>query len=320
MPRRIEWDIVVIGGANTDYVIRGPRLPAPSETVRGETFRQAPGGKGANQALAAARLGARSALVARLGRDDRAHEIVTRLERERVNTHHLTHDHAAPTGIALIMVDRHGEKQILTLPGANYQFNLDDVYAAAGMISSCRVLIMQLEVPLKCLMAAAHIAREAGVMIVLNPSPPIALPDELLRLTDVIRINAREATVLTGEQVHDRDSARRAAELLLERGVGAVAIQAGQDGNLILWPHHEAWLPKLPVSTVDTTGAGAAFSAALAVALAEGRSLEEAGPFANAAAALATTKLGAQAGLPQRRAVQALMDHVHAEHFDWNNS
>jgi ribokinase len=205
------------------------------------------------------------------------------------------------------MVDGRGEKAILIAPGANGRMSAADVDAAAGLIQSARVVLCQLEIPLETVLTACRLARAAGARVVLDPAPARPLPDELLRLLDVIRPNSHEAETLTGVKVHDRASARQAADQLLSRGVGAVAVQAGDEGNLLVWSDGECWMPKLPVHSIDATGAGDAFAAGLAVMLAEGRPLSEAGPYANAAAALATTVVGAQAGLPTRDAVLRLL-------------
>ena len=303
----MQWDVVVVGSVNTDFLIRGPKLPTPGETALGEEFHEGPGGKGANQAVAAARLGARTALVARLGRDRRGDELAERLSAEGVDLRHVVRDAEAVTGAAVILVDHHGEKEILIAPGANGRMGAADLDAAADMIRSARVVLCQLEIPLEAVSAAFRLGRAAGAKTVLDPAPARPLPDELLRLLDVIRPNASEAEALTGIPVHDRAAARRAAEQLLGRGVRAVAVQAGDEGNLLVWAGGECWMPKLPVKSIDATGAGDAFAAGLAVMLAEGRPLDEAGPFANAAAALATTVVGAQSGLPRREAVEKLL-------------
>jgi ribokinase len=307
MTRSMEWDVVVVGSANTDFSVRGPKLPAAGETVGGEEFHEGAGGKGANQAVAAARLGARTALVARVGRDRRGDELLRGLAAEGVDLRHVAHDPDAPTGAAIIMVDRKGEKSILVAPGANGRMGAADVDAAAGMIQAARVVLCQLEIPLETVLTACRLARAAGARVVLDPAPARPVPDELLRLLDVIRPNASEAETLTGVKVRDRKSARRAADVLLGRGVGAVAVQAGDEGDLLVWGEGECWLPRFPVKSVDATGAGDAFAAGLAVMLAEGRPLNEAGPFASAAAALATTAVGAQSALPRRDAVLRLL-------------
>jgi ribokinase len=304
---REGWDVAVVGSANTDFLVRGPKLPAAGETVEGEDYHEGAGGKGANQAVAAARLGARTAFVGRVGRDRRGDDLARRLEAENVDLRGLTCDPESPTGAAVIMVDRRGEKAILVAPGANGRMGPLDVEAAADVIRSARVVLCQLEIPLEAVLAACRLARAAEARVVLDPAPARPLPDELLPLLDVIRPNASEAEALTGVRVQDRDSARRAAEWLLARGVGAAAVQAGQEGDLLVWPGGECWLPRLPVQSIDATGAGDAFAAGLAVMLAQGRPWTEAGPFANAAAALATTVVGAQAGLPRREAVHRLL-------------
>lgn len=296
-----HWDIIVVGGLNSDYVVRGSRLPGPGETIDGHEFCASAGGKGANQAVAAARLGARVALIGRVGADSRGDQLIEDLRRESVDTQFIFRDAKQPSGVALVMVDGKGEKQILTAPGANHRLSTRDVRKALSSLGSFRVLLMQFEVPLPAIMTAARLGRKAGANIVLDPAPPVEFPsDELFRLVDVIRPNATEAEALTGICVQDCTSARKAARALLNRGVRAVAVQAGSEGNLLVWRDGERLLPKLPVRCVDATGAGDAFAAGVAVGLAEGRAFEAAGLLGNTAAGLATTKLGAQAGLPDR--------------------
>jgi ribokinase len=305
-----KWDVVVVGGANTDFLVQGSALPKPGETIDGETFQTAPGGKGANQAVAAARLGARVAFVGRLGTEERGDEIMDILRREGIDTRYVSRDRNAPTGVALIMVDKAGEKQIMTAPGANHRLRERHVQRAATVIRRARVVLMQFEVPSKTVLKAARLAREAGAKVVLDPAPPRRTSRELLALIDLIRPNASEAEALTRINATNRTSARRAAQKLFVAGARAAALQAGTGGNLLVWQAGdggECWIPKMRVKTVDATGAGDAFIAALAVALAEGQSFEIAGVFASAAAALATTKVGAQAGLPFRQEVFALM-------------
>jgi ribokinase len=302
-----RFDIVVVGGINSDYLIRGAKLPQPGETVDGEQFFHGPGGKGANQAVAAARLGARAALVARIGRDDRGNEMLAGLKREGVDTRFVVRDAKESTGAAVIMVDAQAEKQILSAPGANRRLTVRDVQRALSQ-AMARVVLMQFEVPLATVTATARLARKLGAQVLLDPAPPVELPsDALLRFVDVIRPNSSEAEALTGIQVSNQASARRAAAKLIQRGVRAVAMQAGDDGNLLVWHGGTQLLPKLPVKSVDATGAGDAFIAALAVGIAEGRAFIEAGWMANGAAALATTKLGAQTALPRRKELSKLL-------------
>jgi ribokinase len=307
------YHVVVVGGVNTDYLVKGERLPAPGQTLDGEVFQEAPGGKGANQAVAVARLGCRVALIARIGADERGRKILDQLADEEVDVTYTHRSDEAPTGVALIMVDHSGEKQILTAPGANRQLTEADVRGAKKTIVASKVLLVQLEVPLPAVALALRLARAAGVRTVLDPAPAVPLAENMLKLVDVIRPNASEAETLTGVPVRDQGSAAHAARVLLGYGVGAVVVQAGEAGDLLVTPDQERLFPRLPVESVDATGAGDAFAAALAVSLAEGRPLTEAAVFGSAAAALATTRLGAQAGLPRRKEVRQLLEQFAGE-------
>jgi len=303
--------IVVIGGANTDFLIRAARLPQPGETITGEEFDHAvAGGKGANQAVAAARLGARVTFVGRVGADERGRALLRQLKGEGIDVRHVVKDRRAPTGVAMISVDATGEKQILVAPGANARLTAADIRRAAPVITRAAMVILQFEVPMKANLAAARIAHRAGVPILLDPAPAANPPKELLRCVTILRANEHEAEALTGVRVKDRRTAQKAATRLLELGPRAAIISAGE-GNLAVWSTNGGpetlWLPRLSVKALDATGAGDAFAAALAVALAEGRPMSAAAPFANAAAALATTKVGAQEALPHRPAVLALL-------------
>jgi ribokinase len=301
-----QLDVVVVGGVATDYLVHGPSLPEPGGSVVGDFFLTALGGKGANGAVAAVRLGARAALVARVGADERGQRQVAQLARQGVKMDAVVLDPEASSGVTLVMVDGGGKKQSLSSPGANRRLSVLDVTRAAEQIAAARVLLVQLEVPLEAVRAAVRLARAAGARVVLDPAPAVPLPEELLGDVHIIRPNASEAETLTGVAVRDRASARRAASNLLRRGVGAAVISA-PDGSLLLSPDGELWLPNLPVESVDSTGAGDAFAAALAVAMAEEQPLFDAVRFAHAASALATTRLGAQAGLPRREEVLALL-------------
>jgi ribokinase len=245
--------------------------------------------------------------VARVGKDARGESALSRLVAEGVNCDCVVQDPVLETGIALVMVDWEGEKQILTAPGANGWLTVADVKDAAAVIEGARVLLTQLEVPMDAVREAMEAAHRNDVQVILDAAPPHPLRDEMLQLIDVIRANSGEAEVLTGIPVQDHASARRAAHQLLERGAKAVVVQAGAEGNLVVSADSEELLPKIRVPTVDSTGAGDAFAAALAVMLAEKKPLIEAATFANAAAALKTTVLGAQAGLPKRETVLALL-------------
>jgi len=301
-----RWDVLVFGAANTDYLVKASRLPRAGEMVPGDVFLEAPGGKGANQAVAAARLGARTAFAGRVGDDHRGEVILEALRREGVDTTHVQQDPSAPSGVALITVDATGERQVATAPGANGRVMLQDVAALTDELRATRVLLVQLEVSQDAVARAIELAARAGARVVLDPAPAGAVPDEALALVDVVRPNAIEAGAMTGICVRDRDSAERAARELLRRGARS-AVVAAPGGNLLLAPDTEMWVPKLAVKAVDSTGADDAFTAALAVCLAEERPLDQAVVFASAAAAFATTRIGAQAALPRRQEVERLM-------------
>jgi ribokinase len=301
------YDVVVVGKANIDYLARGATLPKPGEGVNGDTFQEGCGGKGANQAVGAARLGAKVALIARIGTDLRGEAVLTALEANGVDTAHVTRDPFDHTGVALCQVDAAGSKQILSAAGANARLTAALVRDAAAVLRDCRVLLCQLGVPFEAFAEAVRIARSAGARVVLDPAPGFPLRDEMLAQLDVVRPNALEAQAMTGMPVVDRESARTAARYLVQRGAKAAAVQAGGDGDVLMWERGQAWLPRFEVKRVDATGAGDAFASALACCLAKGEELPEAGRFASAAAALATTRLGAQASLPTRAEVEALL-------------
>ncbi len=246
------------------------------------------------------------AIVGCAGVDWRAERALSSLKQAGVDTQFIVRDASTPTGVALIQVNQKGSKQIVAVSGANK--NLQVSHLPEKVIASAGGLLTQLESPVPVVEAAIRMARQAGVKVVLDPAPAVPLSDDLLRQVDMIKPDAAEAETLTGIPVHDRASARKAAEQLLARGAGAVAVQAGDEGNLLAWKGGESWNPVLPVEVVDTTGAGDAMAAALAVGLVEGWPLEEIGPFANAAAALATTALGGQGDLPHRKDVEKLLE------------
>jgi ribokinase len=301
------FDIVVVGGINSDFVLRGERVPNPGETVVMAEFFQGPGGKGANQAVAAARLGARVAMIGCVGDDERGDAAISNLKREGVETKWIVRA-KTHTGLALILVDKNGEKSIGANMGANADLNASHIRAAREVVENSKVLLMQLEVRDSALIAAAKLKKDRRV--ILDPAPARKLPKTLLKVVEIIRPNSSEAEFLTGMHVRDRKSARKAADILFKKGPSVVVVQAGADGNLFALESNEFFLPHFKVKSIDATGSGDAFAGALAVGLATGKSFEETGRMASATAALKTTKMGAQAGLPTRRALERfLRDH-----------
>jgi ribokinase len=302
--KHAEFDVVVVGGINSDFVLRGQSLPQPGETVVLDEFFQGPGGKGANQAVAAARLGARVAMIGCVGDDERGDELLANLRAQKVETRFVARAKKTKSGIALILVDASGEKSIGAWMGANAKLSPAHIRSAREALLHCKTLLMQFEAPDSALLAAVKLAKKAGAKVILDPAPPRKILPELLPLLDVLRPNASEAQFQTGIPVTDRASARRAAEALMKRGVNSVALQAGDGADLFVWPGGEEYLPHFKVKSIDATGAGDAFAAALAVGIAEGKNLFEAGRMGSATAAIKTTKIGAQAGLPTRRELE----------------
>lgn len=299
--------IAVVGSSNTDMIVKLDRIPRPGETILGGDFTTAAGGKGANQAVAAARAGGDVTFVARVGRDMFGDQAVAGFVRDGICVDHIGRDAEAPSGVALIFVARDGENSIAVAGGANGRLAPADVEQAAAVIAGANSLVMQLETPLETVQAAAAIAARAWVPVILNPAPARPLPDELLAQVSILTPNETEAELLTGIAVADEASAALAAEALLGRGVGTVILTLGSRGAFVASGSIRQLIPGFPVTPVDTTAAGDVFNGALAVALGEGRPLFEAVRFANAAAAISVTRLGAQPSAPARTEIDALL-------------
>ena len=295
--------IFVVGSSNTDMVVKTDRLPAPGETVLGGTFLMNPGGKGANQAVAAARLGGAVTFVARVGNDIFGQQALEQFEREGIRTEFVRTDPTQPSGVALIGVDGRGENSIVVAPGANARLDEAQVSAALAGLDAPALVLLQLEIPLASVEAAVRWSAEKGLRVILNPAPAQPLPDELLRRVFLITPNETEAELLTGVRVTDAPSAERAAERLRALGVPNVVITLGAKGAYLRTDAESRLIPAPPATALDTTAAGDCFNGALVVALAEDRPLAEAVAFACKAAAISVTRLGAQASMPFRREV-----------------
>jgi len=297
--------IVVVGSSNMDLVVKTARIPVLGETILGGDFLMVPGGKGANQAVAAAKLGAHVHFVARLGDDLFGRKSLANFEQEGVDTTHVTLSEGVASGVALITVDAEGNNVIVVAPGANSVLSAEDVERAAGEIRGAGAVVAQLEVPVETVQHAVQLAQKADVPFILDPAPACPLPAELLGRVAVLTPNETEARILTGVEVCDESSARAAAERLLASGVKAVVVTMGATG--FLWADAEAmaFVSAPKVNAVDATAAGDAFTGSLAVGLAQGQSLREAATFAARAAALSVTKMGAQPSMPTRQEVDA---------------
>ncbi|MBI2190533.1 MAG: ribokinase [Planctomycetes bacterium] len=299
--------VVVVGSSNTDMIIRCRSLPSPGQTVLGGALERAAGGKGANQAVAARRAGADVHLIARVGGDEFGRQARRDLRRSGVHVGRVRVTHGVPSGVALIVVDGAGENLIAVAPGANSRLTPKDIEACASLFCSARVALFQLETPLPTVARGITLARRSGCLVILNPAPARPLPASLLRQIDVLTPNELEAAALTGFHIHTLQGVRRAAERLLAMGVRSALVTLGSRGVALVQPGRFARIPAFAVRPVDTVGAGDAFNGALACSLAEGRPVEEAARFACAAAALATTRRGAQPSMPRRREIARLL-------------
>ena len=287
--------VVVIGSSNTDMTIKGDRLPKPGETALGGEFRMGPGGKGANQAVAAQRLGADVSFICKVGRDIFGDNAISGYQKEGIDCSRILRSDKA-SGTALILVDGNAENCIAVAPGANADLTPEDVDSVADVIRSADYLILQLEIPVESVLRAAKIAHEAGVYVILNPAPACHLPEELFGYISLITPNQTESALLSGVE----DNLDAAVERLMQLGVKDVVVTLGSKGSLVISEGAKTLVPSLKVKAVDTTAAGDTFCGALCVALSEGCSLVDAAGFATKASALTVQKMGAQDSIPFR--------------------
>ena len=297
--------ICVVGSANVDLTFRTPRLPRPGETLAGHAFHLGMGGKGANQAVATARLGAHVSFISRVGIDAFGQEAVRRYKDEGIDTTFVRTDELRPTGTAAIVVDDDAENCIIVVAGANAGLSPEDVQEAASVIQTAHVLLAQLETPLDATLAAFRLARAAGVRTILTPAPATPLSDEVLRLCDFCVPNKTELELLVGRKVESLDDVESAANVLRQRGVPTVVVTMGVAGALLVDKDDTMHIPAVRVQAVDPTGAGDAFTAGLAVALATGLSLRNAARQASIVAALTVTRIGTQTAFPSLFEVEA---------------
>lgn len=300
-------DVVVVGSLNMDLVARARRLPVPGETVLGDDFAMVPGGKGANQAVAAARLGARTAMIGCVGCDAMGDRLMDALDAAGVDAAGVVRIDDQPSGVALIGVDDAGENAIIVVPGANGALDADHVLHHEPLLRGASVVIAQLEVPLPAISTAFEIASAHGATTILDPAPPRPLDDALLRSVDLMTPNESEAAALTGVDVADEEGIRAAAHELLDRGLGAVVITLGRRGALYADGSHQRRIDAFAIATVDATAAGDAFTGALGAALARNAPVTLALREAVAAGALAATRPGASSSLPTTADVRELL-------------
>lgn len=302
-------DVVVVGSIHMDYNIYLPRLPVKGETVIGRWLHISPGGKGANQAVAASRLGARTTFIGRVGNDENGKRLVEVLEQNNVDASKIIVDHETPTGIALIFIDESGDNMIAVFPGTDEKLSPGDIVKNKHVIENSKVLLLQLEIPLETVEQALKIAKEEAVITVLNVAPYKHLRENILSLVDVLILNDVEASQFSGTEITDIDTAVVAAKTIAEKTLGEVIVTLGEQGAVTFSKIEDRALhiPAFPVKAVDTVAAGDAFSAAYAVAISEEKGLEERLRFSVATASLKVTKKGAITGLPFRSEVERFL-------------
>ncbi|MBO8152864.1 MAG: ribokinase [Candidatus Neomarinimicrobiota bacterium] len=302
-----ENKIVVVGSSNTDMVIKVKNLPKPGETVIGKEFYIAAGGKGANQAVAAARLGADVTFIAKVGKDMFGDRAIANFQESGINTDFVFRDEKNPSGVALIFVDEKGENSIAVSPGSNANLVKENIKLAIDEIKKAVIMLIQLEIPIETVEYAVNVAKQHNVKVILNPAPARKLGDQLLKRVDIITPNESEAEVLTGLKIVDDISAAKAAEALIQKGVGNVVITLGERGAFLYTKSDNMLIPTKRVNAVDTTAAGDAFNGGLAFALGSGMSLKDAIHFANFVGAYSVTRRGAQPSMPNYDEVKRFM-------------
>ncbi|MEI7903983.1 MAG: ribokinase [Candidatus Firestonebacteria bacterium] len=299
--------IVVVGSSNMDLIVGTERLPVAGQTVLGGAFRMSPGGKGANQAVAAGKLGGRVYLVAKIGKDVFGENSLENFKKTGVKADFVSRDPILPSGVALICVDDTGKNIIVVAPGANGALSIADVRKAKGVIAKAACVVLQLEIPLKVVEFSVRLAHKLKIPVILNPAPARKLSAGLLKLVDIINPNETEAELITGVKLRNKDDYRKAAGILKKRGVKTVIITLGAKGVYVSSAEYAGFLPAFKVKPVDTVGAGDAFTGGLAYALSNNRGLREAVIFGNAVAAVSVTRKGAQASMPKLNEVRKLL-------------
>lgn len=291
--------ILVIGSSNTDMTVKSPTIPRPGETVIGGEFKMGAGGKGANQAVAAKRLGGDVTFVCKVGRDLFGDNAVENYRKEGMDVSHVLRSDK-PSGVALILVDGNAENCISVATGANGDLTPDDIEAKSELIRSSSILVLQNEIPIESVLKAARIAHESGSYVILNPAPACSLPEEIFQYVDLMTPNQTESEFYTGIPVNDEASAQKAADTLRAKGVRDIIMTMGGKGSMGFTSDGTFFTPSRKVEAVDTTAAGDTFCGGLAVAISEGKTLPEAAEFATAASALTVQKMGAQESIPYR--------------------
>ena len=300
--------VAVVGSFMMDLVVKAERRPRVGETLVGEEFGMFIGGKGTNQAIAAARLGAEVHMIGRLGQDQFGDIFIESLQKDNIHTDFIVRDTEVGTGVGTPVIDADGNNSIIIIPRANMRLTIANVEKAASAIAEADVLLLQLEIPIESSKRAAEIARENSTAVILNPAPACQIPNEFLEFVDYLTPNEIETEMLTGVKVSDQSGTEQAARILLDKGMSAVVLTLGSRGTLLLTENTTASVPAHKVNVVDTTAAGDAFCGGFAFGLAQGQKLTEAVRCGNAAGALAVTVMGAEPSMPTSEAVRELLN------------
>lgn len=295
--------IVVIGSSNTDMVIKTTKIPVPGETIIGGEFLMNAGGKGANQAVGAARLGGDVIFICKVGNDIFGSQAIEGFKKENINTEFVSVDNESPSGVALINVDANGENSITVASGANRKLSKADIDKSESCFNAGNILLVQLETPIKTVEYVIHKSKKAGMTTILNPAPATQLSDNVFQFLDFITPNETEAEILTGVKVFDEGSAKEASKILKKKGVRNVIITLGSKGAFVNSDGFVGIITTQKVDAVDTTAAGDCFNGALAVAISEGKNIQDATSFACKAASISVTRMGAQASMPYKKEI-----------------
>ena len=290
--------VIVVGSLNMDLVVRAPKIPRPGETVLGSDFKQVPGGKGANQADSAAKLGAETAMLGAVGKDSMGSQLIRSLEKDGVNVDKVLVKDNLPTGVAAIVVEDSGNNAITVAPGANSGFTPDDLSDMDDVFKRAKVMLVQLETPIETVRTALRMARKNNVTTILNPAPAIELDDEIFSLVDILTPNETELELLSGMDTSNIERVEAAGKHLIQKGVSRLIVTLGSQGSIHIGNNSIKLYPAYNVKAVDTTAAGDSYNAALAVSISKGESLEDAIKFATKVGAMTVTKHGAQTSLP----------------------
>ena len=296
-------NICVIGSLNMDLVVNVDTMPKPGQTLLGGNFKEVPGGKGANQAVAMARLEGNVSMIGKVGNDGFGKALIEALNSDNVNTNHIYKADCA-TGVAFITVDSNAQNSIVVAPGANFELTKDDIDKNIDCIKNCDIVVIQLETPLETVKYALQVSKDLGKYTILNPAPAVKLDDEIISNVDLLTPNETELEIISGMKIDDEESIKSAAQKMIEKGVKELIVTLGSKGSLYISKDNSFFKPAYKVDAVDTTAAGDSFTGALAVALSNNKSMEEAMDFASKVGALSVMKEGAQSSLPTLKDVE----------------